>query len=103
MIVEEKNLQRIVKMHLRPEAVEDFLAHFDSIKDKIRDFPGCRGLNLLQEAERPYILFTYSRWEDNNALDHYRGSDLFKTTWAYVKTLFAQRAEAWSTHVIAQL
>ncbi len=100
--MEEKNLQRIVKMQLKPESTETFLTHFDTIKGRIADFPGCLGLRLLQDTERPNIVFTYSRWESPDALEHYRHSELFQTTWMFVKTLFEARAEAWSTYIIRE-
>lgn len=101
--MEEKNLQRIVKMQLKPESTATFLAHFDTIKGRIADFTGCMGLRLLQDTERPNIVFTYSLWESPEALEHYRHSELFRSTWTFVKTLFEARAEAWSTYIIRQV
>ncbi|MCO6462455.1 MAG: antibiotic biosynthesis monooxygenase [Saprospiraceae bacterium] len=96
-------LHRIVKMHLRTEETENFLTHFDDIKEKIRNFPGCLGLSLLQDADHPNIVFTYSQWESVDRLEAYRHSELFRSTWSFVKTLFEKKAEAWSANIFRQL
>ena len=97
------SITRIVKMTFEQKHIDAFLYHFDEKKEYIRAFPGCNGLKLIRCIEQPNILFTYSKWENASALDSYRHSELFKTTWAYVKTLFQERAEAWSTSVVDSL
>lgn len=87
---------RIVKMTFRPEEVPAFLAHFEEWRHRIRAFPGCTGLELLQDRDEPSILFTYSHWEKPEALEAYRTSALFREVWPVVKDLFAAPAEAWS-------
>ncbi|HQU96392.1 MAG TPA: antibiotic biosynthesis monooxygenase, partial [Saprospiraceae bacterium] len=89
--MEEKLLQRVVKMQFRADAVDLFLQHFNEVADEIRYFPGCEGLRLLQDTDNSNILFTYSHWRDASALDHYRNSELFRSTWKYVRTLFEVR------------
>lgn len=94
-------IKRIVKMTFRPEAVQTFLEEaFEPSKDLIRAFPGCRHMELLQSAREPYVLFTLSMWEREEDLENYRQSELFQTTWAKTKALFAEKAEAWSVRVI---
>lgn len=94
-------IKRIVKMHFRPEATDTFLHEvFEASKSRIRAFPGCRHMELLRHAAHPEVLFTLSIWDDEAALDQYRQSDLFKSTWARTKALFAHRAEAWTVTVI---
>lgn len=94
-------IKRIVKLCFREDAVETFLKDvFEKSKDKIRAFPGCRHMELLQQTGRPQVLFTLSIWEDAEALEHYRQSDLFQQTWAQTKALFAEKAEAWSVEVL---
>jgi hypothetical protein len=87
---------RIVKMKFKAEHCEDFEANFDRNKDKIRSFPGCQRLELLHDKNDPCIYFTYSYWNDDSDLENYRNSDLFKGVWAYTKTLFDAKPEAWS-------
>jgi quinol monooxygenase YgiN len=52
---------------------------------------------LLQDENDKNIFFTYSIWENDEALQAYRNSELFETTWAKTKILFAGKPEAWST------
>ena len=99
----EQNIERIVKMTFKKEEITSFLNHFEGIKGKIRTFPGCTSLKLIRSVNEVGIFFTYSMWESTEALNNYRNSELFKTTWTYVKTLFSSRAEAWSTQVVAIL
>ncbi len=87
---------RIVKMTFREDEVDNFLALFDDRKKLIRTFDGCQHLELWQETGRNNVFFTYSFWDSEQHLDHYRFSELFKDTWAHTKALFADRPQAWS-------
>jgi quinol monooxygenase YgiN len=87
---------RIVQMTFREEAIDDFRALFDERKQLIRHFEGCRHLELWQDANQPAVFFTYSHWDSEAHLDHYRFSSLFKETWALTKALFAAKPQAWS-------
>jgi heme-degrading monooxygenase HmoA len=88
-------------MTFREDGVEPFLREvFEHSKDRIRTFPGCRHMELLQHTAQPHVLFTLSYWDDEAALDRYRNSELFQSTWAKTKALFAGKAEAWSVTVL---
>lgn len=88
---------RIVKLTLKQENVNDFLSHFETVKNDINSFPGCLGMKLLQEKKEGNILFTYSQWKSEDDLENYRNSELFRSIWPTVKQWFAAKAEAWST------
>ncbi|MCO5249061.1 MAG: antibiotic biosynthesis monooxygenase [Chitinophagales bacterium] len=94
---------RIVKLILNQEVVEEFKTFFDRMAPQIRSFEGCQYLELLQDINQPNIVFTYSYWEDQNALDKYRYSDFFRGFWSEAKTKFDGKPEAWSNHKIAVL
>ena len=87
---------RVVKMNFVPELVPVFLALFEERKAQIRGFDGCLHLELWRESSTENIYFTYSHWQDEAALNHYRFSEFFKDTWGRTKVLFAEKAEAWS-------
>lgn len=91
---------RIVKMHFREEAVENFLRLFWEVYPRISTFPGCGGVTLLRDKNVPEIFFTYSTWKDEASLETYRRSELFADTWAKTKALFAHRANAWSVEEV---
>ncbi|HMX41211.1 MAG TPA: antibiotic biosynthesis monooxygenase [Saprospiraceae bacterium] len=94
-------IKRIVRMTFRPEAVETFRNEvFEQSKQRIRAFPGCLHMELLQEAGQPHILFTLSLWESEDALDTYRRSELFRSTWERTKAGFADKPQAWSAEVL---
>jgi heme oxygenase (mycobilin-producing) len=87
---------RIVRMTFRPEEVATFRELFAGWGPQIRAFPGCRHLELLHDVNDPQVFFTYSHWDDDLALDAYRGSEIFASVWPTVKTLFAGPASAWT-------
>ena len=92
-------LVRIVQMTFQPDALDTFLTYFDASSPKIRARPGCLHLELLHDVRYPNVCATYSHWTDDDALQAYRESDLFRGTWAKVKPLFAARPTAQSYHV----
>jgi len=83
-------------MEFREDKVADFLQLFNERKERIRHFEGCRHLELWRQSGHNNIFFTYSHWDAESDLDHYRFSTFFKETWQLTKALFATKAEAWS-------
>lgn len=82
-------LLRTVRMTFDPSRVEAFLELFAEARPKIRAQPGCHHLELWRDARFPNVLTTFSRWDDDDALQAYRHSDLFRTTWKRTTPLFA--------------
>ena len=89
-------LVRIVKMEFQQDKVADFLPFFDTVKQDIASFEGCLGMKLMQDQANSSIIFTYSHWENQEALDNYRKSELFGKVWPMVKPWFHSKPEAWS-------
>ena len=89
-------IQRLVKMTFQTEQTDTFLANFEQVKDRIRQFEGCSYLKLLRDKNQPNVLFTYSYWENESNLDAYRYSDYFKNVWSKTKILFDDAPQAWS-------
>jgi quinol monooxygenase YgiN len=89
-------LLRIVRMTFRPDALPRFEAIFEGSRAQIRAFPGCLHLELLHDPDVPNVRVTLSHWESGAALEAYRHSDLFRTTWAATKLLFADKPLAFS-------
>jgi (4S)-4-hydroxy-5-phosphonooxypentane-2,3-dione isomerase len=87
---------RIVKLTFQEEYINDFITIFNESKELISNFEGVKKLELLQCSTNGNIFFTHSHWESEEALEKYRHSELFKTTWAKTKPLFSEKAEAWS-------
>ncbi len=87
---------RIVQMNFDPEKVNEFQLLFEERKHTIRNFTGCKHLELWQDAHHSNIFFTYSIWESEDSLNHYRFSDFFKDTWSKTKPLFIDKPQAWS-------
>ena len=89
-------LVRIVKMTFRTDAVADFKMLFESRKHLIRNYAGCKHLELWQDKNDSSVFFTYSLWSSELYLANYRTSAFFEDTWQQTKKLFAAKAEAWS-------
>lgn len=94
---------RIVKMGFQEDKIDEFLANFEEIKHKIRNFEGCKFLELYRDKDNTHRFFTYSYWEDEQALENYRNSDLFKGVWANTKVFFNEKPEAWSVDKLVSL
>ena len=93
-------LIRIVRMSFEPALVPAFLALFHATEQRIRQQPGCRHLELWQDADNPATYCTHSHWDDATALDAYRQSALFGEVWPVTKRLFAAPPVAFSVHPV---
>lgn len=89
-------ITRIVKLEFREEKTQDFLDFFDTINHIVNEFPGCFGMKLYQDIDRPNIIMTYSHWENQEALNTYRDSPEFGQIWPKIKPWFQEKPQAWS-------
>ena len=89
-------------MHFRPDEVDTFLKIYRESRPFIVEMRGCQGVSLHRQAGKPEVMFTISRWDSEEDLNHYRNSDFFKQTWMKTKALFENRADAWSLEEITQ-
>jgi len=87
---------RIVKMTFKKEKIQEFLHFLEENKLKIRNFPGCLGIEILQEKNNPAVIMTYSYWESEIDLENYRCSELFNFVWSNTKIHFDDKPEAYS-------
>jgi heme oxygenase (mycobilin-producing) len=94
---------RIVKMNFREEEINSFKALFEERKSLIRNFPGCRHLELWQDKTDPRIFFTYSWWTTEEDLNQYRSSHFFDDTWKMTKQKFETKPEVWTVEPLHQL
>lgn len=90
-------LIRVVRMTFRPDGVAAFLENFEAHKDSIRNFPGCRHLELWRDFSSENIYLTCSHWESEEALNQYRDSEFFKSVWSFTKGLFLEKPIAFSS------
>ena len=91
-------LIRIVKLTIREENISRFELMFNQSKKTIRNFHGCKHLELYHSVDDPGIFFTYSYWDSEADLEAYRQSDFFKNVWSKTRLLFEQKPEAWSLY-----
>ena len=95
-------IKRIVKLTFQKDKTEAFLSIFETSKSRIRNFRGCHHVELLRVKKQDNVFFTFSIWEDENALEAYRQSDLFQKTWKKTKALFSNKPEAWTVDLISE-
>jgi quinol monooxygenase YgiN len=89
-------LIRIVKMTFEENKIDEFLSIFEESKLKIRKMNGCTHLELLQDFNLPNSFSTYSYWNNEEDLNNYRNSELFRDVWAKTKVLFSEKPIAFS-------
>jgi autoinducer 2-degrading protein len=89
-------ITRIVKMQFQPEKEDQFLGIIHQNADKIRSFEGCLEMRLFKVKSSAVLYMTISRWENEEFLEKYRNSDLFRSTWSATKALFSGSPEAWT-------
>ena len=94
---------RIVKLSFHQENIPAFLENFEEMKEKIRNAPGNRLLELYQDKNNSDVFFTYSYWETEEDLENYRHSELFDGIWSFTKKLFNAKPEAWSVDKLVSL
>ncbi len=83
-------------MEFMPEKVLDFKKMFNETYSRIRNFDGCRFLELYQDEQDAHTFYTISKWDDEGKLEIYRNSELFRTTWAITRTYFSGPPIAYS-------
>lgn len=93
-------ITRIVKLTFQKEKVKDFMDFFETIKWKVNSFPGCLGMQLIQDKKDPCVIFTYSQWLSEEKLNSYRDSDIFGEVWPTIKPWFDLKPEAWTASVV---
>lgn len=90
-------------MSFHDENINAFLKNFHENKEKIRAVNGCYLLELLRDKDNPNIFFTYSYWKEQEDLENYRQSNLFKSVWSKTKILFNEKPQAWSVDKVVSL
>ena len=95
-------ITRIVKMTFRADKFAAFEDTFYKTQPAIRNFEGCLGVELHKDISNSSVYFTISRWESSDALENYRASEFFKSTWTKVKPMFIERAQAWTLEHVNQ-
>lgn len=92
---------RIVTMTFTKDSIVTFLEIFETYKSQIRNAQGCTHLRLIQNINHPEEISTYSHWNSQADLDHYRNSEVFKTVWPKTKALFNEKPRATSYNTLS--
>jgi quinol monooxygenase YgiN len=92
---------RVVHLTILPSKINAFVDLYTKSMAQIRSTPGCLDLSLLRDVSDPNRVTTLSKWKDLDALEAYRASNFFRSTWTSAKTMFADEAEAYSYTVIS--
>jgi len=90
-------------MHFEESKTEAFVEIFNASKIAIRNMPGCMYLSLHIDHSDASVYYTLSKWQSDEDLQNYRNSQLFASTWAATKALFAGKPQAWSLDPITEL
>ncbi len=87
---------RIVRLSFKLENTESFIKIFEESQSKILAFEGCLSVEMKRDYHHNHVFYTLSRWQSQEALDRYRNSELFQSTWARTKVLFDDKPQAYS-------
>ncbi len=91
---------RIVEMEINPERKNDVVKTFNEIKDSVRGFPGCHYVGLFEDVKDSSHVITYSVWDNEESLEKYRSSDIFKRNWTLLKAFFISKPKAYSLKLV---
>ena len=94
---------RLVTMNFHPEKVNKFLTVFEEYNEQIKGANGCTRLQLIQDVNNPSQISTLSEWIDEESLNHYRKSEVFKTVWPLTKVLFKEKPKATSFRILTKV
>ena len=86
---------RIVSLKCKPEDVDAFRLVLRNSFPRVRQFPGCLALQIVNDIADPTSFFTLSTWRDVDALEAYRTSPLFEQVWPRIKAFL--REAAWAS------
>lgn len=89
-------------MHFDADKVETFATYFKSVQHRIRNQDGCLHLEMWQGTDHPDIVFTFSIWRSEEALEKYRQSEDFKEFWGKAKENFIGKPQAWTIKVLTE-
>lgn len=90
------DLIRIVRLTFDESTIDAFEKLYATHAEEIASQPGCGGVELVTDTSNPYVRATISRWDSEESLNKYRGSELFGKVWPATKALFADKPEVWS-------
>ncbi|MBM3165300.1 MAG: antibiotic biosynthesis monooxygenase [Bacteroidetes bacterium] len=93
-------MYRVVRLHFKARFCKTFLKTFNERSHDILRFPGCISLKLLQDTSSPSVFYTLSCWTSEAALEAYRKSAIFQSSWNTIKPWFSEKASAWSMNSI---
>ena len=93
-------IKRIVKLEFKKNKTKIFKEFFKENYMKILSHEGCEKLELLEDINSKNIFFTISIWKNEEHLNNYRNSRIFKDLWKKIKLNFCNEPNAWSTKII---
>ena len=85
-----------------PDKTDVFHDIFEQSKSEIRAMKGCLHLELWRDLHEQNVFVTYSHWESEEALNDYRNSEFFEKVWKRTKTLFTEKATAFSVERVEE-
>lgn len=87
-------ITRIVKLTFAPKHIDTFVALYSEANRTIKSMPGCLEVVLLRDSKYENIIYTISKWSSEEALNNYRKTDFFASTWQKTKALFCAKPDA---------
>lgn len=89
-------------MTFKKERSDEFLEFFETVKEKIRDFKGCRHIAMMKDEKMENVFAFYSIWDNKENLEDYRKSPFYRKIWTQTKSYFDAPPSAWSFTVCSE-
>ena len=93
---------RVVRMTFKKDKAEEFQDFFETVKEKIKEFKGCRYIAMLKDEKLENVFAFYSAWDNKDNLEDYRKSSFYRKIWSQTKSYFAAPPSAWSFTVCSE-
>ena len=89
-------------MTFKKNRADEFLDFFETIKDEIKKFKGCRYIAMFKDERLENVFAFYSAWDTKEYLEDYRKSSFYRRIWTQTKSYFDAPPSAWSFTVCSE-
>ncbi len=93
-------ITRIIKLHLKPEYVEEFKTYASQVVTDVKAIQGCNMVDILVDKNDHSVWFIYAIWESEYHLNRYRRSKINIEMVRKVKPWLEKEIQAWTVEDI---
>ncbi len=87
---------RVVKLKVDERKLEAFKLFMTNLHNEKLRLPGCLHFDFFHDKRNKNVYFSYTIWESEKYLRHYRKSELFKEVIQTLRSLCIEEPQAWT-------